>query len=142
MCSSDLRVVANQTRNVAGLVTQRAATIAGYAQGWKSFRSDFTYDALTRVASQTVTNASTTPPTQLAKQQLDYFGTDDPARLRHWMGTAAYDFTYGYDPLHELTSVSEAGNKYSGTFAYGVLSGSTPSASGKLRTAKIGRAHA
>ena len=124
---------------VAGLVTQRAATIAGYAQGWKNFQSDFTYDVLTRVASQTVTNASANPPTQVAKQQLDYFGSDDPARLRHWMGTAAYDFTYGYDALHELTSVTEAGNKYSGTFAYGQASGTLAAGtgSGKLRTAHV-----
>ncbi|MBK7193244.1 MAG: hypothetical protein IPH80_12255 [Myxococcales bacterium] len=127
------RTVANQTRNVAGLVTQRSATLSA-TSGWKNFASDFTYDVLTRVASQTVKNA--TANSQLAKQQLDYFGSDDPARLRHWMGTTAYDFTYGYDLLHELTSVSEASNpsKYTATFAYGV---NGTSGSGKFKSATV-----
>ncbi|MBK9032960.1 MAG: hypothetical protein IPL61_17085 [Myxococcales bacterium] len=98
------------TRRQAPLLTPPGTT------GWKNFASDFTYDVLTRVASQTVKNA--TANSQLAKQQLDYFGSDDPARLRHWMGAAAYDFASGYDLLHELTRVSQASNrKYGGVGA-------------------------
>ncbi|MBE7449490.1 MAG: RHS repeat protein [Kofleriaceae bacterium] len=78
--------VAVQVRNVAGLVTRRETHLL--TQGWAELSSDWAYDPLTRVVSQTVTAELGPPLPQasvvLAKQQLDYSGQDDPSRLRHW----------------------------------------------------------
>ncbi|MBE7449448.1 MAG: hypothetical protein HS111_11285 [Kofleriaceae bacterium] len=64
------------------------------------------------MVSQTVTAEHGPPLPQtvvLAKQQLDYFGQDDPSRLRHWLGTAYYDFAYEFDRRHRLSLASVDG---------------------------------
>ncbi|HVG87238.1 MAG TPA: toxin TcdB middle/N-terminal domain-containing protein [Vicinamibacterales bacterium] len=102
--SGGVQLVAAQTRNLAGLVTKREARDAADPLA-PELATDFTYDKLTRVRSQTVRHLASF--TQLAKQELDYFGQDDPSDLRHWLGAEYYDFDYRYDSRHQLISVKE-----------------------------------
>lgn len=125
------RYVAYQTRNVAGLVTRRETLYFRWF-GNLDFASDWVYDPLARVNTQTVTSTNGTTTSQLAKQQLDYFSLDDPRRLRHWMGAAAYDFTLGYDVRHQLTTVSEASARFTSSYGF--------TAAGKLGSSNIIRA--
>lgn len=99
--------VANQTRNTAGLVTSRATGLL--VTGWREHTSTWTYDQLTRVTSQTITNNLNE---QLAKQELTYFGQDDPKRLKHWLGSSPYELNFVYDARHQLKEVKESGGRY------------------------------
>lgn len=128
------RQLATQTRNVAGQVLVRKAELTGQGtvqEPWRTFSSTWAYDKLSRVASQTVADTSV----QHARQVLTYHGLDDPKTLQHVMGASGaptYDFTYGYDPRHQLTSVSEGAGKFSASYTF------TPS--GKLNSANVGGA--
>lgn len=130
---SALRTVANQARNTAGLVTVRHTNFG--ATGWNESQSEWIYDPLTRVKSQQVVQGQNGLAVELAKQELDYFGQDDPSRLKHWMRRSAtqtsyYDMSFGYDQRHQLATVSEAANKFSAYYWF--------SPSGKLSSAWIG----
>jgi len=120
------RSLAIQTRNVAGLVTQRTAPLTSTDPSWRSFTSAWTYDKLSRVASQSVVD---TVVGQQAKQLVDYWGQDDPSRLRHWAGSIPYDFSYQYDARHQLVTTTEAAGKYTAGFSF--------TAGGKLLTASV-----
>ncbi|MEZ4398587.1 MAG: toxin TcdB middle/N-terminal domain-containing protein [Kofleriaceae bacterium] len=122
------RVVALQTRNVAGLVTSRNANLSGVASLWRNFTTTFTYDAVGRVLKQEVKDAVSTTPH--ASQALTYGGTDDPLTMIHKLGATTYNFTYGYSARHELTSVGEGSGRYNATYAY--------HPGGKLLSAQVG----
>lgn len=118
------RYVAVQTRNVAGLVTRRATSLG--TAGWRDFHSDWTYDPLTRVTSQVIGDSL---GTQLARQELDYYGQNDPKILRHQLGMTYYELAFGYDDRHQLTDVSEASSRFTAAYEF------TPS--GKLSRAYL-----
>jgi len=103
------------TRNVAGLVTRR------YSQPGSDpityVQSDWVYDELGRVKSQTIKKGS--PLEQVARQELAYNGNDDPKTLDHWLGTSNQKhFTFGYDKRHQLTTVGETALPNAFTAAY------------------------
>ena len=82
--------------------------------------SNWTYDALGRVASQVVQKAPA--PTQVVRQDLAYNGNDDPKSLDHWLGdTNRKHFNYSFDNRHQLVGVAEtaAGGAFGATYAYG-----------------------
>jgi RHS repeat-associated protein len=99
--------LAVQTRNVAGLVTKRRINTTGLMP---FVESNWTYDTLGRVASQVVQKGPR--PTQVVRQDLAYFGNDDPSSLTHYLGTTGRQFTYGYDLRHQLTSVTSTTEDY------------------------------
>ncbi|MFT3697710.1 MAG: RHS repeat-associated core domain-containing protein [Kofleriaceae bacterium] len=110
------RTVATQTRNVAGLVTSRHTDTT---TGTMTFvESNWTYDALGRVASQLVQEGPGN--VQVAKQQLAYYGADEPKTLDQYLGTNHKHFTYGFDFRHQLTTVGETlqPNAFTATYAY------------------------
>lgn len=110
-------MIAAQTRNIAGLVTKRHTDVTG--QPITFVESNWTYDTLGRVTSQTVQEGSS--PIQVARQALAYFGNDDISQLDHWLGSANHkQFHYGYDPRHQITSVTEtaAGGAFGATYTY------------------------
>ena len=112
--------VAVQTRNVAGLVISRHTDIAGSPTSPMSFiESNWTYDKLGRVASQVVQKGP--GPTTVARQNLSYFGNDDPKTLDQYLGSNHKQFTYAYDQRHQLTSAEETTTTgyFSGSYAYG-----------------------
>lgn len=116
----------SNTRNVAGLVTQRKS-LAGANAPFTRVQSDWTYDKLGRVVSQAVKENDALD--QVARQDLTYFGNDDPKTLNHWLGaTNKKTFSFTYDPRHQLKSVSESTGSFSATYAYG--------AAGRFSTAK------
>lgn len=95
------QILAMQTRNVAGLVTKRRTDTTG---AMTFVESNWTYDTLGRVKSQVV---QTGPgPTQVVRQELAYFGNDNPKTLTHYLGTNAKVFDFTYDRRHQLKSVS------------------------------------
>ena len=111
------QTLAVQTRNVAGLVTKRRSDVAT-AMGF--IESNWTYDPLGRVTSQVVQKGS--DPAQVVRQDLAYFGNDDPSSLDHWLGATNHKhFELSYDLRHQLTGVTEtaAGGAFSASYAYG-----------------------
>jgi RHS repeat-associated protein len=94
--------IATITRNVAGLVTKRRANTTG---AMTFIESNWSYDKLGRVASQVVEKGP--GPTQVVRQDLTYFGNDDPKTLAHSLGTSTKQFQFGYDLRHQLTSANE-----------------------------------
>jgi len=113
---SDL-TLAVQTRNVAGLVTKRRSNVAT-AMGF--IESNWTYDPLGRVTSQVVQKGSA--PAQVVRQDLTYFGNDDPKTLDHWLGATNHKhYNFGYDLRHQLTGVTEtaANGAFGATYSYG-----------------------
>lgn len=113
--TGSVRDIAVQTRNVAGLVTKRHTDTVGGAM--TSVESNWNYDALGRVTSQVVQEA---PTLQVARQDLAYFGNDDPKTLDHYLGATNHKhFTYGYDYRHQITSVAESASAFSATYGYG-----------------------
>jgi YD repeat-containing protein len=79
--------LARHTRNVAGLVTKRWAPggvpIAGQP-AYPAMNAAYGYDAIGRLTSQVVTSGSTgSGGTQLARQDVAYWGSDDPKTLEH-----------------------------------------------------------
>jgi len=118
--------IAADTRNVAGLVTSRHTDIANSQIAF--VESNWTYDKLGRVKSQVVQNGP--GPTQVARQDLVYFGNDDPKSLDHWLGTSNHKhYNYGFDWRHQLVSVGETllPNAFTATYSY--------SAAGRFATA-------
>jgi RHS repeat-associated protein len=106
-----------QTRNVAGLVTKRHTD---NSVGPMTFvESNWSYDTLGRVASQVVQEGP--GPTQVARQDLAYFGNDEPSTLDQWLGATNHkQFTYGYDQRHELATVQETllPNAFTASYSY------------------------
>lgn len=110
------QAVAIQTRNVAGLVTQRRTNTTG---AMTFVESNWTYDMLGRVTDQIVQQGP--GPTQVARQTLTYFGNDDPKRLQQYLGATSRAFTYGYDLRHQLKGVTTNTSSYFGaTYQYGL----------------------
>jgi RHS repeat-associated protein len=111
---------ANQTRNVAGLVTKRRTDVAGSGVPMTFIESNWTYDKLGRVSSQVVQKGP--GPVQVVRQDLTYFGNDDPKTLDHWLGPTNHKlFNYSYDLRHQLTGVTESAlpNAFTATYSYG-----------------------
>ena len=109
--------IAQQTRNVSGLVTKRHTDVTGSPMTFTE--SNWTYDKLGRVASQVVQDGP--GPVQVARQDLAYFGNDDPKTLDQWLGSTNHKhFTYGYDLQHEVTSVGETllPNAFTAAYAF------------------------
>lgn len=94
------QTLAEQTRNVAGLVTKRRTNTTG---AMTFVESNWTYDKLGRVTSQVVQKGP--GPTQVVRQDLAYFGNDDPRSLTHYVGTSLRKLDFTYDPRHQLQSV-------------------------------------
>ncbi len=107
--------LAEQTRNVAGLVTKRRTNLTGPLT---FVESNWTYDKLGRVTNQDVLR--NIAPAQVAKQTLTYFGNDDVKTLQHFLGTASRTFTHTFDLRHQLTGVTTNTTSYFGaTYQYG-----------------------
>ncbi|MFN0246894.1 MAG: toxin TcdB middle/N-terminal domain-containing protein, partial [Kofleriaceae bacterium] len=102
-----------QTRNVAGLVTERRTDRTGPTTFVKS---DWQYDALGRVTMQTVQRDLL--PAQVVKQQLTYWGNDDVRTLQHHLGSTSRTFTYTYDRRHQLVGVTTSPSNYFGANYY------------------------
>jgi RHS repeat-associated protein len=124
--------VASQTRNVAGLVTKRRTDQLAATGAMPWIESNWIYDSLGRVTSQTVQKSANTggATEQVAKQTLAYAGNDDPTSLVHVLGLAgatANTKTYGftYDHRHQLLTAtatqsgSGTGQRLNQTFAFG-----------------------
>jgi RHS repeat-associated protein len=82
--------------------------------------SNWTYDKLGRVASQIVQQGP--GPTQVARQDLAYFGNDDPSTLDDWLGATNHkQFHYTFDLRHQLLGVSESaqGGVFGATYTFG-----------------------
>jgi RHS repeat-associated protein len=118
--------LAEQTRNVAGLVTKRRTNTTG---AMTFVEANWAYDKLGRVAGQVVQKGP--GPTQVAAQALTYFGSDDPKSLAHSIGTSTKQFQYGYDLRHQLTSANET------TTAGYLTSSYTYSTGGRLAAVNI-----
>src|SRR5262249_22791218 len=102
------------TRNVAGLVTSRQAiastTVTPFSNTWS-------YDSLGRVRSQVVVGGPL--QTQIVREDVTYFGNDDPATMEQWLGVTDHKhFTYGYDLRHQIASVSESNNMFVAGYTY------------------------
>lgn len=114
--ASSSLTIAVQSRNVAGLVTKRHTDITG--QPMTYIESNWSFDALGRITSQVVQKGPGT--TQVVRQDLAYFGSDDPSQLDHWLGAANHkQFHYTYDARHQLTQVSETAGAFTATYGYG-----------------------
>ena len=99
-----------ETRNLSGLVTNRRTTIAGLPY----VESAWTYDKLGRVTDQKVNKGTT----QVARQQLTYFGNDDPKTLITSFGlTAKPTQTFGYDYQHQLKTITGNASYFGATYA-------------------------
>jgi RHS repeat-associated protein len=106
-----------QTRNVAGVVTRRRTQDL---TGSMSFiESNWTYDKLGRVTSQVVQKAP--GPTTIVRQDLQYFGNDDPKSLGHDLGTNHKQFDFTFDRRHQLTGVNDvpASGYFTAAYQYG-----------------------
>ncbi|MDX2092605.1 MAG: RHS repeat-associated core domain-containing protein, partial [Kofleriaceae bacterium] len=120
--TSSSRIAGEQTRNVAGLVTKRRNNTSG---SMVYVEANWSYDKLGRVVNQQVQKVETIPivgttTTQVARQQLSYFGNDDPKTLFHTLGSSTRTFNYGYDQRHQITSALVSGGAfYSGSYGYG-----------------------
>jgi RHS repeat-associated protein len=97
-----VQTVAVQTRNVAGLVIKRKTDLVG---PMTFIESNWTYDKIGRVVSQIVQKGP--GPTQVVRQNLAYFGNDDPNTVDHYLGTNKKTFEHGFDLRHQLTNTSE-----------------------------------
>jgi hypothetical protein len=103
-------------RNVAGLVTKRYS-VPGNAP-ITYVESNWGYDTLGRVTSQIVKKG--TAFDQVARQDLSYYGNDDPKSLDQWLGASNQkQFTFRYDERHQLTHVDETANAFSANYTYG-----------------------
>ncbi len=120
------------------LVTKRRTDQVAATGPMPWIESNWAYDTLGRVTSQTVQKGANVggAPEQVAQQVLAYLGNDDPASLVHTMGAGGANantktFTFGYDWRHQLTSTVasqtargaapyvSAGTAFSGTYGYG-----------------------
>ena len=105
--------IAVQTRNVAGLVTKRRTDLTG---PMTFIESNWNYDTLGRVVDQTV--QQNLAPTQVAKQALQYTGTDDVKQLVHSIGTTNRTLNYTYDHRHQLKTVTTT-SYFGASYNYG-----------------------
>ncbi len=105
-----------QTRNVAGLVTKRRTDTNTGAMPF--VESNWTYDQLGRVTSQVVQKGP--GPTQVVRQDLSYFGNDDPKTLTHYLGATPKQFQFGYDLRHQLTSATAGAGYFTANYSYGL----------------------
>lgn len=114
MPSGSSQAVGVQTRNVAGLVTKRKTNLPGN----KWVESNWSFDKLGRVTSQVVQKGPTITP--VVRQDICYFGNDDPKQLDHHLGLMFKRFAYEYDYRHQLTDAIETTvpGYYTGEFAY------------------------
>lgn len=97
------QTLAEQTRNVAGLVTKRRTNTTG---AMTFVESNWTYDKMGRVVDQMVQKGPGS--TQVARQSFSYLGNDAPKTLAHYLGVSSNLFNFGYDHRNQLTSVSSA----------------------------------
>jgi RHS repeat-associated protein len=111
------KVIGNQTRNVAGLVTKRRTTPP--AGGPMTYvESNWSYDRLGRVTSQVV--QKNPAPVEIARQDLTYLGNDDPSSFTHWIGTTSHRFDFSFDYRHQLTNVASSTPGYfNATYEFG-----------------------
>jgi RHS repeat-associated protein len=104
-------------RNVSGRVTKRYSQ-AG--QGTITYgEENWSYDSLGRVTSQVINSGS--PIVQVARQDVLYFGNDDPSSMDAWLGASDHKhFNFGYDSRHQITSVDETQlpNAFNATYTY------------------------
>ncbi|HWU91506.1 MAG TPA: toxin TcdB middle/N-terminal domain-containing protein, partial [Kofleriaceae bacterium] len=108
--------IAVQRRNVAGLVTRRRTEIAGGPMPF--VESLWTYDPLGRITRQLVRKGPV--PTQIVRQDLTYFGNDDPRTLTHSLGTTSQRLDFGFDLRHQLAKVvSTTAGYFSASYVYG-----------------------
>ena len=111
--------VAQQTRNISGLVTKRRTDVTTGTMGY--VESNWVYDTLGRVTSQVVQMGPGT--TQVVRQDLAYFGDDNVKSLDHYLGASNHKhFNYGYDLRDQLTTVGETllPNAFTATYSYNV----------------------
>ncbi|MGE0400908.1 MAG: toxin TcdB middle/N-terminal domain-containing protein [Kofleriaceae bacterium] len=122
MLSPQAMDIAVQSRNVAGLVTNRHTDTGPSA----FVESNWTYDKLGRVTDQTIRK---TGAVQVARQRLAYFGNDDVKTLVHYLGTTASSFSFSYDLRHQIAGVSSKPTGYfNATYKYS----GAPGAAGRL----------
>ena len=106
-------ITLTNTRNVAGLVTRQQPTGAAAV-----VESDWTYDRLGRVASQAVLVSGT----QVARQNLAYFGLDDPTTMDQYLPTGHRQLSYTYDRRHQISTATEttsSGSYFTGSYTFG-----------------------
>jgi len=112
------QTIAAQTRNLAGLVTRRRTDVA---TAMEYVESSWGYDRLGRVRSQVVQKGPQLAKTQIVRQDVNYFGNDNPKSMDHWLGTTnKKQFTFAYDQRHQLERVDEAGNAFRARYLYSV----------------------
>ena len=131
-----------------GLVTKRRTdqVVATGPMPW--IESNWAYDTLGRVTSQTVQKGANVGGAAqgVAQQTLAYFGNDDPSSLFHVMrdgiSVSKKDYTFGYDWRHQLISTvavqsalavapyMQDGEAFRGTYGYG--------SAGRLNNADVG----
>ena len=92
------------TLNVAGSVTAQQPSGPYYGQpgsgGWPAIATSITRDHLGRVSSELASVSGT----QVARQDLAYYGTDDPTTLDQYLGSNHKQFSFGFDYRHQLLS--------------------------------------
>jgi RHS repeat-associated protein len=107
-----------ETRNVAGLLTERRTQ--DLTGSMSAIESDWSYDVLGRVRSQVV--RSELGPATIAKQELTYFGNDDPKTMTDYLGASSHQYWFQYDKRHQLTNVdvtTSQGPVLTARYAYG-----------------------
>lgn len=111
------QTIAVATRNIAGLVTKQRTDQTGTMP---FIESDWTYDHLGRVTTQQVLAGPGS--SQVVRQDLAYFGNDDPKSLDHWLGASNHKhFDYTFDWRHQLQTVDETmlPQAFTATYGYG-----------------------
>lgn len=96
-----VQVVATQTRNVSGLVTQRTSTV-----GSVTLNQLWSYDAIGRVKSVQVDKPGVVG---LAKQTVAYYGLDDPSTVSYSYAapvSVTQTFGFTFDKRHQLSAVN------------------------------------
>jgi len=160
------QVMAQQTRNVAGLVTKRRTDQVAATGPMPWIESNWAYDTLGRVTSQTVQKGANAggATEQVAQQVLAYLGNDDPDSMVHTLGASgtnanAKTYAFGYDWRHQLTNTTvtqaaygvapyatTSGTAFAGTYDYGnagrlkkanVGAGLGPMAGGEVKTRNV-----
>lgn len=114
-----LKQIAVNTRNVAGLVTHQHTAWSGSVI---TVDDSWNYDAIGRVTSQVVQHTASGTTYTDARQDVSYFGQDDPSSMDMYLGASSHKhFTYGYDARHQLSSVNEAStpSAFGATYTFG-----------------------
>ncbi len=80
--------------------------------------SNWSYDKLGRITMQAVQKGP--GPAEIVRQDVAYFGNDDPKTLTHHLGTSSRQFQYSYDPRHQLIGVTTSSPGYfDATYSHG-----------------------